>query len=118
MQEHLLLVRQVWFIRHSRHCVSCISHGGRMSRTSDRTGANGARESRRANGLPHESRAGEVATEQHPARRGATALRNAPQQTVQERMFTPEPYSMDRYGDFGISHPLRPLRSVYFHRQE
>ena len=50
--------------------------------------------------------------------RAATALRNALHQWAHERMLTPAPSSVGRYGDFGVSHPLRRLRSGCLHRRE
>ena len=50
--------------------------------------------------------------------RGATALRNALHRRAHERMLTPAPSSVGRYGDFGVSHPLRRLRSGCLHRRE
>ena len=50
--------------------------------------------------------------------RAATAPRNALHRRVHERMLTPAPSSVGRHGDFGVSHPLRLLRSLYLHRRE
>ena len=47
-----------------------------------------------------------------------TALRNALHRRAHERMLAPAPSSVGRSGDFGVSHPLRRLRSGYLHRRE
>lgn len=72
----------------------------------------------RANGRPHANPEPGKTPLCSSRWRAATALRNALHQWAHERMLTPAPSSVGRYGDFGVSHPLRRLRSGCLHRRE